>query len=156
MRTSLASSKLYGVYRSNISKKIEKIVDSVAAWINAVRIATGSTNSRSVEIYKQHTKAWTKLAQTAKKEILSNPDLASARVGAGALVMVLDDCISCFNGRSQEAADRRKFFYINLLPQAPDPGWVRFNRTDDRLCCGETPGGSGRIYDKDHHFQTGR
>lgn len=116
MRTSLANSKLYGVYRSNISKKIEKIVDSVAAWINAVRIATGSTNSRSVEIYKQHTKAWTKLAQTAKKEILSNPDLASATVGAGTLVMVLDDCISCFNGRSQEAADRRKFFYINLLP----------------------------------------
>lgn len=116
MRTSLASSKLYGVYRSNISKKIEKIVDSVAAWVNAVRIATGSTNSRSVEIYKQHTKAWTKLAQTAKKEILSNPDLASATIGAGALIMVLDDCISCFNGRSQEAADRRKFFYINLLP----------------------------------------
>ena len=115
-------------------------MDSVAAWVNAVRIATGSTNSRSVEIYKQHTKAWTKLAQTAKKEILSNPDLASATIGAGALIMVLDDCISCFNGRSQEAADRRKFFYINLLPsgvitldenllpdtasQAPDPGWV--------------------------------
>ena len=116
MRTSLASSKLYGVYRSNISKKIEKIVDSVAAWVSAVRIATGSTNSRSVEIYKQHTKAWTKLAQTAKKEILGNPDLASETIGVGALVRVLDDCISYFNGQSQEAADRRKFFYINLLP----------------------------------------
>ena len=115
MQTSLASSKLYGVYRNNISKKIEKVVDSAAAWIAAVRMTAGSKNNRSVEIYRQHAKTWSELAKTAKREILAESKQPGKGIGIGALVEVLNDCISYFNGESQKPALRRKYYYIPLL-----------------------------------------
>lgn len=115
MQTSLANSKLYGVYRNNISKKIEKIVDSVAEWVAAVRMTAGSKNNRSVETYRQHAKAWAKLAKTAKQELLTGNKNPGNGIGIGVLTDVLSDCVSYFNGNSQEPALRRKYYYIPLL-----------------------------------------
>lgn len=115
MQTSFANSKLYGVYRSNISKKIEKIVDSVAEWVAAVRMTAGSKNNRSVEIYRQHAKGWAKLAKTAKQELLTENKKPENGIGIGVLIDVLTDCVSYFNGDSQAATLRRKYYYIPLL-----------------------------------------
>lgn len=115
MQTAMVSSKLYGVYRSNISKKIEKIIDSVAAWVAAVRMTAGGMNNRSVENYKQHSKNWLKLAKDAKKEVMSTENQNGIAVGLSAVAGVLDDCIAYFRGEGQVPALARKYYYIQLL-----------------------------------------